>query len=124
MPKGIGEENWVFARVQPGLHAPGSEIRPSITPLSMVKELPPEDQPDTFSIGPVGPIPIIHDDDPRFAEDRAAWSAARRKAQAMHSADELVRGIGDPEWRVRHEVVDRLIARASDDSRQPTVNGE
>jgi HEAT repeat protein len=80
-------------------------------------ELPPEDQPDTIQIGPVGPIPVFHEDDPRLADDRAAWASARRKAQAMLSADELLDGLADPDWRVRHEVVDRLIARAREDPR-------
>jgi hypothetical protein len=82
-----------------------------------VDNLPPEDQPDVIYIGPVGPIPIIHEDDPRFEEERAAWSAATRKAQAMHSADELLDGLKDADLRVRQEVVDRLIARAGDDER-------
>jgi HEAT repeat protein len=84
--------------------------------------LPPEDQPDVVSIGPVGPIPIIDDDDPRFAEERAAWSSATAKAQALHSADELVSGLHDPDWRVRHESIDRLVARWPDDPRTlPTL---
>jgi hypothetical protein len=45
-----------------------------------MQDLPPEDQPDEVWIGPVGPIPIIDEDDPRFEEERAAWSAANRKA--------------------------------------------
>lgn len=81
------------------------------------QELPPEDRPDTIDIGPVKGIPIIEDDDPRFQEDRAAWSAARKKAQALISADELLGGLQDADWRVRHEVVDRLIARAGSDPR-------
>jgi HEAT repeat protein len=82
-----------------------------------VADLPPEDQPDTVSIGPVENIPIIHDDDPRFEEERAVWSAARKRAQAMHSPDELISGLSDADWRVRHEVVDRLTARGKDDPR-------
>ena len=82
-----------------------------------MSKLPPEDQPDAIWIGPVGPIPIFHDDDPRLGEDRAAWSAARTKAQAMYSTEELLKGLTDSEWRVRHEVVDRLIARGRDDPR-------
>ena len=80
-------------------------------------KLPPEDQPDAIHIGPVGPIPIFHEDDPRLADDRAAWSAARKKAQAMHSADDLLDGLTHADWRVRHQVIDRLIARARDDAR-------
>ena len=84
--------------------------------------LPPEDQPDVVSIGPVGPIPIIEDDDPRFVEERAAWSRATAKAQALHSADELVSGVHDSDWRVRHESIDRLVARWPDDHRTlPTL---
>ena len=79
--------------------------------------LPPEDQPDVVWIGPVGPIPIIEDDDPRFVEERAAWSKARAKAQALHSADELVSGVHDPDWRVRFESIDRLVARWPNDPR-------
>jgi len=82
-----------------------------------VPELPPEDQADTIDIGPVKGIPTIEDDDPRFTEERAAWSRATAKAQAMHSADELVGGMDDLDWRVRQEVVDRLIARAWSDER-------
>jgi hypothetical protein len=82
-----------------------------------VPELPPEDRPDEFWIGEVGPIPIQYDDDPRLAEDRHAWSKATARAQAMHSADELLAGLVDPDWRVRYEVVDRLIAIARDDRR-------
>jgi HEAT repeat protein len=67
-----------------------------------------------------GPIPIIEDDDPRFAEDRAAWSKARAKAQALYSADELVSGVHDSDWRVRHESIDRLVARWPDDPRTLT----
>jgi hypothetical protein len=35
---------------------------------------------------------IIKPDDPRFAEERAAWIAASRKAQGLLSAEEL------PDW--------------------------
>lgn len=79
--------------------------------------LPPEDQPDVVWIGSVGPIPIIEDDGPRFVEERAAWSKARAKAQALHSADELVSGVHDPDWRVRFESIDRLVARWPNDPR-------
>jgi HEAT repeat protein len=82
-----------------------------------MKDLPPEDQPDQIWIGPVGPIPIIHEDDPRFEEERAAWSAARKTAQALHSVDELLEGVRHPDWRVRHESVSRLRARWEEDPR-------
>jgi HEAT repeat protein len=49
---------------------------------------------------------------PRLTEERAAWSAARRSAQTLHTPDELIAGMSDPDWRVRYETVDRLIARA------------
>jgi HEAT repeat protein len=39
----------------------------------------------------------------------------RRKAQALHSADELLAGTRDPDWRVRYEAV--LVARWKDDPR-------
>ena len=80
-------------------------------------ELPPEDGPDEIWVGPVGPIPVHYDGDPRRIDDQAAWSKAAGRAQAMHSADELLQGLVDPDWRVRHEVVDRLIARAREDHR-------
>jgi HEAT repeat protein len=82
-----------------------------------VVSLPPEDQPDTIDVGPITGIPVHYENDPRFESDRQAWSLARRRAQAMHSADELLAGLRDEDWRVRSEVVDRLIARARDDVR-------
>ena len=80
-------------------------------------KLPPEDQPDAIDVGPVRGIPIIEPDDPRFEDERRAWSAARTKAQAMHSPDELLQGLSDGDWMVRFEVVDRLIAHAREDQR-------
>jgi HEAT repeat protein len=77
----------------------------------------PEDQPDTIDIGPVTDIPVFHEDDPRLEEDKEKWSAATKTAQALHSPDELLSGLGDQHWRVRHETVDRLIARAKNDPR-------
>jgi HEAT repeat protein len=75
-----------------------------------VANLPPEDQPDELRIGPVF-VPIIEDDDPRYLEEQAAWSHARRTAQALHSWDELMGGTQHPDWRVRCEATDRLAAR-------------
>jgi HEAT repeat protein len=82
-----------------------------------MNELPPEDQPDVVWVGPVGPIPIHYEDDPRFEEERAAWSHANKKAQALHSAEELLGGVVDDDWRVRYESIDRLAARWHDDPR-------
>lgn len=83
-----------------------------------MEQLPPEDQPDIIDIGPIDSIPVFDEDDPRLDHDRQLWAAARTKAQAMHTADELLRALqADPDWRVRHEVVDRLIARGRDDER-------
>ena len=79
--------------------------------------LPPEDQAHTVNIGPVEGIPVHYEDDPRLDAERRMWSASRSKAQAMHSVDELLGGLHDDDWRVRHEVVDRLIARGRDDPR-------
>jgi HEAT repeat protein len=84
-----------------------------------MKDLPPEDLPDEITIGPVGPIPIIDDDDPRFEAERSAWSSARARAQAFHSVEELLDGVDDDDWRVRFESIDRLIARWRDDPRTP-----
>jgi HEAT repeat protein len=69
-------------------------------------------------VGPVT-VPIIDDDDPRFDEERSAWSAARSRAAAMHSADELLAGVEHDDWRVRHSAIPRLAARARDDERTP-----
>lgn len=77
----------------------------------------PEDQPDEIWIGRVGPIPVFHDDDPRLEDENARWVVARSIAQALETADELLDGLHSAEWRVRHDVVDRLIARAADDER-------
>ena len=83
-----------------------------------MNSLPPEDRPDVIQIGTVT-IPIHYDDDPRFDDERAAWSAAQSKAAALHSADELLAGIEGDDWRVRHESIPRLAARARDDKRTP-----
>ena len=84
--------------------------------------LPPDDQPDEIYIGPVGPIPVHYDDDPRLIDERAAWSAAAKVAQSLITADELIGGMSHVDWRVRHDVVPRLVARAGDDSRTiPTL---
>ena len=101
-------------------------LSPRLLPLSLCQarpvELPPEDRPDLVSIGPIKGIPVIHEDDPRFVEERAAWAAATQKAQSLLSADDLIEGIADPDWRVRHGSVDPLIARARDDVRTlPTL---
>jgi hypothetical protein len=76
-----------------------------------LSDLPPEDQPENFDSGPIQGISIHFDDDPRFEADRLARTSARQKAQAMHTVDDLLAGLMDDDWRVRHEVVDRLIAR-------------
>lgn len=85
--------------------------------MNRMNELPPEDQPDVVWVGPVGPIPIHDKDDPRFEDEQVAWSKARKKAQALHSAEELLEGVTDDDWRVRFKSVDRLPARWHDDGR-------
>jgi hypothetical protein len=90
---------------------------PPRSDTNRVSELPLEDRPDSIWIGPVDPIPVHYEDDPRFEDERAAWSSARKKAQALHTADELLDGVTDSDWRVRFESVDRLAARWHDDSR-------
>lgn len=82
-----------------------------------MNDLPPDDQPDTISIGPVFGIPVIHEDDPRFEDERRAWSRATAIAQRLHSPDDLLGGLHSGDWIVRHESVDRLIARARSDKR-------
>jgi hypothetical protein len=90
--------------------------------MNRMNELPPEDQPDVVWVGPVGPIPIQYEEDPRLEGERAAWSEARKKAQALHSAEELLEGVADDDWKVRFESVDRLAARWHDDGRTlPTL---
>jgi HEAT repeat protein len=87
-----------------------------------VSGLPPDDQPDEVYMGPVGPIPVHYDDDLRLADERAAWSNAAKIAQSLITADELIGGMRHSNWRVRHDVVDRLVARAGDDDRAiPTL---
>jgi len=84
-----------------------------------MNHFPPEDLPDELTIGPVGPIPIIDEDDPRFEAERSVWSSARAKAQVLHSVEDLLDGLADDEWRVRFESIDRLVARGRDDPRTP-----
>jgi HEAT repeat protein len=82
-----------------------------------MNELPPEDQPDVVWVGPVGPIPIHYEDDPRFGDERVTWSNARKKAQGLHSVEQLLDGVTDKDWTIRFESVDRLAARWHDDRR-------
>ena len=80
----------------------------------MGEELEPGDQ---IWIGPVGPIRIWDENDPEFIAERAAWHEPRARAQAMVTVEEHLAGLADPDWRCRHEVIDRLVARGKDDSR-------
>jgi len=82
-----------------------------------VTEQPPDDQPDEIWIGPVGPIPVHYVDDPRLERDRAAWRNAAAVADGLVTADELLSGLGNGDWRVRLWVIDRIVARASSDER-------
>lgn len=72
---------------------------------------------DQMWIGPVGPIRIWDENDPEFIAEQAAWHAPRARAQAMVTVDEHLAGLADPDWRCRHEVIDRLVARGKDDPR-------
>jgi len=72
---------------------------------------------DQIWIGPVGPIPIRDENDPDFLAERAAWHEPRARAQAMVTVDEHLAGLRDPDWRCRHEVIDRLVARGKNDAR-------
>lgn len=77
---------------------------------------PDPDAPDELRIGPIV-IPIIEDDDPRLAEDRALWSSARSTAQGLHTWEDLRQGMNHKDWRVRHESVIRISARWRNDPR-------
>jgi hypothetical protein len=102
-----------------GLRADPAHSGASVRQHGDVTDLPQDDQPDTIDVGPVLGIPVHYEDAPRLAEERAAWSSARAKAQAKHAPDELLVGLDDPDWRVRHEVIDRLAVRAESDPRTP-----
>ncbi len=82
-----------------------------------MSQLPPDDQPDEVWVGSVGPIPVHYEDDPRLVSERARWHDANVRSQALLTADELLEGLEDEEWRVRVGVVDRLVARAHNDER-------
>jgi HEAT repeats len=41
----------------------------------------------------------------------------RKKAQGLHSVEQLLEGVADKDWRIRFESVDRLAARWHDDRR-------
>jgi HEAT repeats len=72
---------------------------------------------DQIWIGPVGPIRIRDENDPEFIAERAAWHEPRARAQAMVTVEEHLVGLADPDWRCRHEVIDRLVARGKNDAR-------
>jgi hypothetical protein len=65
-----------------------------------------------FFIGPIGPIPIVSEDDPR----RVASNAAARVAQAAVDRDDLIALVlNHPDAIVRMEAVPRLKARFPND---------
>ena len=66
-----------------------------------------------FFIGPIGPIPIVSEDDPR----RVAARAASRVAQAAVDCDDLIALVlKHPDAIVRMEAVPRLKARFPNDN--------
>jgi hypothetical protein len=66
-----------------------------------------------FFVGPIGPIPIVSEDDPR----RVAARAASRVAQAAVDCDDLIALVlKHPDAIVRMEAVDRLKARFPNDT--------
>lgn len=73
-----------------------------------------DDKPDVIGIGPLGPIPIVRNDNSR----RAAANAASSIAQAAIGCDDLIALVLDhPDPLVRIEAVPRLKARFPSDSR-------
>lgn len=81
-----------------------------------------QDDADVIWIGPVGPIPVFHDDDFRLAEDRERGRVTAAAADAMHTAEELLHGMRHDDPDVRWRVVARLIARwGSDERTLPTL---
>jgi hypothetical protein len=70
----------------------------------------------SFDLEPIEGIPVT-DDDARALAEPDPYVQACAVAQAMHSADELVMGMGHGDWMVRCEVINRLLARAPDDER-------
>ena len=71
----------------------------------------------SFDLGPIKGIPVVDVDDLDLLAPTDAYVQACAVAQAMHSADELVAGMGHGDWMVRWQVIDRLLARAPDDER-------
>ncbi|HEY8815075.1 MAG TPA: HEAT repeat domain-containing protein [Candidatus Dormibacteraeota bacterium] len=66
-----------------------------------------------FFVGPIGPIPIVSEDDPR----RVAARAASRVAQAAVECDDLIALVlNHPDAMVRMEAVPRLKARFPNDT--------
>jgi len=73
-----------------------------------------DEKPRAIFIGPIGPIPVVGEDDPR----RVASNAAARVAQAAVDCDDLIALVlNHPDAIVRMEAVPRLKARFPNDSR-------
>lgn len=68
---------------------------------------------DELWIGPVGPIPVVADDD-EISRQREQFAEV---VDALHTADELLSGLDDPRGDVRWRTIDRLVARAGRDPR-------
>jgi hypothetical protein len=75
--------------------------------------------PGVSTSAPIEGIPIVDEADPRFVQEREPGRWPHTQAQALHSADELIEGMSDPVWRVRHDSVDRLVAHARNDVGTP-----
>lgn len=77
---------------------------------------------DEIWIGPVGPIRVWDVNDPQYIAEQAAWHEPRARAQAMITVEDHLAGLADPDWRCRHEIIDRLVARGKHDPRTlPTL---
>jgi transposase len=75
------------------------------------------DRADVMWVGPIGPIPIFHDDDPRIQDQLASTRSAEARAAALPTLDSLFACLGDPDGDFRKACTNEISRRGREDHR-------
>lgn len=75
------------------------------------------DEPDVMWVGPIGPIAVFHDDDPRLQQRFASKRAAEARAKAIPDLDSLFEALSDTDAYLRQFCAHEISRRGRDDGR-------